>query len=295
MKKQKVWNTSPVIFAVALALTWPGVLMAQQPSQEEQLSSVAIIDESGKFEIGVYYGRWTLNPILSQFEADLGEELGQQIRDAIIDEVRDLNPYIAGTDSVDNFAFDSSGPSYGLEARFYPQGRLGSFSLGLSIDKLTMRISGEGSVSQNFDDGTSAEAGGSGEIVLSPLFTTLSFRWDIMPRWRISPYYSMGLGVAALGGGGASGDVQTSDNGEGLSWEYAGTYTWAAGDYTVSGSDQLTIKEAEEEGDFNIPGILPLIAINLGVRAEITPNLLLRAEAGFWDGIAFRFGVSGRF
>ena len=37
------------------------------------------------------------------------------------------------------------------------------------------------------------------------------------------------------------------------------------------------------------------LRVNLGVRAEITPNLLVRAEAGFWDGIAFRLGVSGRF
>jgi hypothetical protein len=105
----------------------------------------------------------------------------------------------------------------------------------------------------------------------------------------------MGLGLASLGGGSSSGDAQASDNDDGLSWEYEGTYKWAAGDYTVSGSDQLTLQEAEEEGDFNIPGILPLIAINLGVRAEITPNLLVRAEAGFWDGIALRLGVSGRF
>ncbi len=270
-------------------------LLAQELEQETEMTSVAVIDDSGKFVIGLYYGGWTLNPIIGSFEADLSDELGEQIREEIIEEIKLLNPFIQATDYSNSFSFDSSGPSYGLEFRYYPQGRFGSFSLGLSMDKLGMKISGVGSVRQNFDDNTYAEANGSGEVILNPLFTTLSVRWDFMPRWRVSPYYSMGLGLAVLGKEKRSGDAINYDKTDSVSWEYEGVYHWAAGSYKVAGADQLSLREVEEESDFNIPNILPLFLVNLGVRADIMPFLVLRGEVGFYDGIAFRLGVSGRF
>ncbi len=283
-------------FLVILLVGGAGnTLLAQELGQETEMTSVEVIDDSGKFVIGLYFGGWTLNPIIGGFEEDLSDELGEQIREEIIDEIKLLNPFIQATDYSNNFSFDSSGPSYGLELRYYPKGRFGSFSLGLSLDKLGMKISGVGSVRQNFDDSTYAEANGSGEIILNPVFTTLSVRWDFMPRWRVSPYYSMGLGVAVLGKEKRSGDAIDYDKTDSVSWEYAGVYNWAAGSYNVAGADQLSLKEIEAEGDFNIPNILPLLLINLGVRAEIMPFLVLRGELGFYDGIAFRLGVSGRF
>jgi len=270
-------------------------LLGQQEDQDPEISSVAVIDDSGKFEIGIYLGRWTLNPIISQFEEDLSEQLGEQIREEINDELLSLNPFLRPTTFTDDFSFDSSGPNYGLEFRFYPQGRLGACSRGRSLDKVSMRIYGEGATVQNYDDGTYAEASGTGEIILRPLFTTLSFRWDFMPRWRVSPYYSMGIGLAAIGKVKESGDTIDYDKSDGLNWEYAGTYNWIGPDYSLSGSGRMTLKEAEEEGEFNIPNILPLVTLNLGARLEITPNLLLRGEIGFWDGLGYRLGISGRF
>lgn len=270
-------------------------LLGQQADQDLDLSSVAVIDDSGKFEIGLYYGRWTLNPLISQFEEDLSEELGERIREEINDELMNLNPFLLPTTYVDQFTFDSNGPNYGLELRYYPQGRLGAFSVGLSFDKVTMRIYGEGSTLQNYDDGSYAEAIGTGEVILRPLFTTLSFRWDFVPRWRVTPYFSMAAGLASIGKVKQSGDVVNYDKTDHVSWEYQGKYNWVGPDYSISGGGTLTLKEAEEEGDFNIPNILPLISLNFGARAEITPNLLVRAEIGFWDGLGFRLGISGRF
>lgn len=293
--KRTAWKTGLICIALIVIFGSGYGLYGQQAEQDPEISSVMVIDDSGKFEIGLYYGRWTLNPIISQFEEDLAEELGDRIRQEINDELMRLNPFLQPTTYVDDFTFDASGPNYGLEFRFYPQGRLGAFSLGLSFDKVSMRIFGEGKTLQNYDDGTYAEADGTGEIILRPLFTTLSFRWDFMPRWRVSPYYSMGVGLAAIGKVKESGDAINYDKSDHLTWEYDGRYVWIGPDYTISGSGQLTLKEAEEEGDFNIPNILPLLTLNLGVRAEITPNLLLRGEIGFWDGVGFRLGVSGRF
>jgi hypothetical protein len=237
--KRTAWHTGLIGLAL-LAIFGSGYgLYGQQAEQDPEISSVSVIDDSGKFEIGVYYGRWTLNPIISQFEEDLAE--------------------------------------------------------GLSFDKVTMRIYGEGNTLQKYDDGTYAEADGSGEVLLRPIFATLSFRWDFVPRWRVSPYYSMGVGLASVGKVKESGDAINYDKTDHLTWEYDGRYVWVGPNYSISGSGRLTLKEAEEEGDFNIPNILPLISLNLGVRAEITPYLLLRGEIGFWDGIGYRLGISGRF
>ena len=35
--------------------------------------------------------------------------------------------------------------------------------------------------------------------------------------------------------------------------------------------------------------------LGLGVRANITPNLVIKGEANFWDGFVFRLGIAGRF
>jgi hypothetical protein len=105
----------------------------------------------------------------------------------------------------------------------------------------------------------------------------------------------MGIGLAAVGKVKESGDAIDYEKSDHINWEYDGRYVWIGPDYSISGSGQLTLKEAEEEGDFNIPNILPLLTLNLGVRAEITPNLLLRGEIGFWDGLGYRLGISGRF
>ena len=66
---------------------------------------------------------------------------------------------------------------------------------------------------------------------------------------------------------------------------------------SVGESETMSIKEAEEEPDvdFNLPNIIPLLQMNLGVRAEVIPHLHLRAEVGIWDGFVFRAGMAYRF
>jgi hypothetical protein len=132
-----------------------------------------------------------------------------------------------------------------------------------------------------FNDGSYAEMDAKGFVELNPLFTNLSFRWDIKPDWVVTPYIILGLGVAAL-------------NGE-VSYEYEGTYYNSVGTDHYEDEDKRDIKEAEEDTDFNMPNILPLLQINIGVRAEIIPHLHLRAEAGIWDGFILRGGLAFRF
>jgi hypothetical protein len=224
---------------------------------------------------------WTLDPIKSLFEEDIIDEIANEISKEIRIKINESGYDVAEVGKDHNLGFGSSGSVYGFELRFYPGGRYSSFSLGLSIEKTHMSAKVEGPVTVQFNDGSYAEMDAEGNIELNPLFTNLSFRWDIKPSWAVTPYFVLGLGVAAL-------------NGE-VSYKYNGTYFWAGGTEDHEDEDTRDIKEAEEDTDFNMPNILPLLQITLGVRAEVIPHLHLRAEAGIWDGIILRAGIAYKF
>jgi len=249
--------------------------------EKPQLPPVFSRAEEGRFEIGLHFSLWTLDLIKGTIEDQVSEELGKEIREEIRAEVGESFGGLVPTSFEENLPFDSGGNNFGLEMRYYPRGRDGGFSFGLAVDKARMRVQVDGDVVQNFSDGTAATATAFGEIVLNPVFTTLSFRWDVLPRVFISPYFIMGVGIGAL-------------NGE-FNYEYAGEYARAGQRLTIGEAEQQTIQEAEEDMSVNLPNVIPLLQLQLGVRAELLPNLNIKAEAGIWDGFALRFGISGRF
>lgn len=271
-----------VYLGVGLLLLFniPG-LLAQEIEPQAELPSVFRSVEFGRFEIGVHFSTWTVDIIKSSFEGKLSDELGEEISSLVDKELHNLGYPVNQVNYAPDFLFDSGGYNYGLEVRYYPQGRQGSFSLGFSIEKARMRLKVDGSMRTNFNNGTYATVDALGEIVLNPIFTVLSFRWDFIPAWRITPFFVMGLGIGAL-------------NGE-FNYEYLGTYKTLGIDEHISDSDVKTLKELEEESSENFPNIFPLLQMNLGIRAIIMPNLNLKVEAGFWDGFILRAGVSGRF
>ena len=256
-------------------------VIALGQNQEPALPQLKTDKSPGKLEIGIHYSGWTLDIIKGMFQDTLIDELGEEIRNEISNELRDSHINLEQTIFEHDLVFDSGGHNYGLEMRFYPQGREGPFSLGLSFEKAKMRLGVNGTVKQSFSDGSFATADASGEILLNPFFTHLSFRWDLMPSWRITPYVILGLGVATLSGE--------------LHYEYLGEYKWLGVNETVEDSDLKDIKEAEEDIDFNIPNIFPLLQASVGVRVEIIPNLHMKVGAGFWNGFIFRIGISGRY
>ena len=122
---------------MVLGMSVSPCLYAQETEVQTELPEVVIKDTTGKFEIGVYYGHWTLSPIISSFEQDIVEALGEEIRDAI---TAQAPVPVVPTTYEETFNISSGGPNYGIEVRFYPQGRSGSFSFGFSLDKVTMRV-----------------------------------------------------------------------------------------------------------------------------------------------------------
>ncbi|UCE40623.1 MAG: hypothetical protein JSV17_14415 [Candidatus Aminicenantes bacterium] len=282
--KQMRRKKSFFVFVVLIVFVLTQSVLSQQKEQEEELPQLVFDDGiAGKLEMEVHYGYWTLDVFKGLFEDDLIREFADVIADEIRIEVKNSGHNVVKVSHDHNLVFGSSGSVFGFELRFYPGGRYSSFSLGVSIEKTHMEAIAEGPVNVQFSDGSSAEMDAVGVVELNPLFTNLSFRWDIKPDWVVTPYFVLGLGVAAL-------------NGE-VSYHYNGTYYWAKGTEYHEGKDVRDIKEVEEEPeiDINLPNILPLLQINIGVRAEVIPHLHLRAEAGIWDGIILRAGIAYKF
>jgi len=280
--KQKSWKKSSFVFVILIAFVLIQSGFTQQDEQEEELPRLIFDDGiAGKLEVEVHYGYWTLDLFKGIFEDDLTQSLSDEIAEEIAIEINESGHKIAKAGHNHNLVFGSSGSIFGFELRFYPGGRYSSFSLGVSIEKTHMNVTVEGPVNVQFNDGSYAEMDAVGIVELNPLFTNISFRWDIKPEWAVTPYFVLGLGVAAL-------------NGE-VRYNYNGTYYWAGGREAHQDEDMRDIKEAEEDTDFNLPNILPLLQINIGVRAEVIPHLHLKAEAGIWDGFILRAGIAYKF
>jgi hypothetical protein len=280
--KQISWKKSSIVLALFIVFILAQSVFAQQEEQEEELPRLIFDDGiAGKLEVDIHYGYWTLDIFKGVFEGSLNDSLSDVVAKEIDIKINESGYNIARISNENSFVFGSSGSVYGLELRFYPGGRYSSFSLGISIEKTHMELMVEGPVTVQFNDGSYAEMDAVANVIMDPLFTNLSFRWDIKPDWVVTPYFVLGLGLASL-------------NGE-VSYNYNGTYYLAGGTENYQDEDISDIKEAEEDTDFNMPNILPLLQITLGLRAEIIPHLHLKAEAGIWDGIILRAGLAYKF
>ena len=275
---------SKVGFLVILAgfiiiLNYPA--FTQQASQEvliPELQKRSILD---RFEIGIHFSHWSIDLLVGILDDEFSKRIAKEVKKDVAGKIRDIYPLIHDIDFDHNLKFDSGGSNYGLEIRYYPQGKQGSFSLGFSFEKNKMKISLEGPVEVNFSDNSYAQVESTGYIEMNPFTTNLSFRWDTKPSWKVTPYFVMGVGIAALNGN--------------ISYTYDGPYYWQGPQFNIYENRLETFKEAEEEIDFNIPNIFILLQINIGIRAEIVPHLNLNAEAGIWNGFILRGGLSYRF
>lgn len=272
----------PVIFAFMVSCLVSTTFPQEQEEPQVDLSDVVQKSTlSDKFEIGLHYGPWTLKPLSNLFDDRLIDEISEEIRGKIRGELTSKYPYLIEGDYEDELQFSTSGSNFGVEFRYYPKGREGSFSFGFSIERTRIRARMEGPVIQRYVDGTYAQVDTFAYITTNPLTTNLSFRWDINPKWRISPFFVMGFGLAALVGE--------------AGYEYTGTYVWSGPSESIGEADDKTFKEWEEESSANFPNIFYLVQLQLGVRAFIVPRVAVNAEFGIWDGTVFRIGLFYRF
>lgn len=251
----------------------------------------------GHWEFGFHYSRWSINILRSIIEEGLSEALESDLKGKILEDIQSDNPTLLETGYSQEVAFDSSGDNFGFEIRWYPGGQNGSFSLGLSIEKTTMKVSlPEVSASLALRDELTSKAAdfsgaANGEFLMKPLSFHLSFRWDIFPSSIIHPYITLGLG-AATGTALEEAEVSYSYSGDlVISGEEPEHY-----EDSVSKSIKQLKEELEEEGEeFFLPNFVPFVQLNLGIKGVISRNFHFLVDAGIWNGFLLRGGISFRF
>lgn len=250
----------------------------------------------GRWEFGFHYSRWSVNLLRGVIEDGISEAMETELRDEILAEIQSDYPTLMETDYSQSVEFDSSGDNYGFEARWYPGGHRGSFSLGLSVEKTSMKVSLPSiSVAMGLRDQVTAQTGdfqaaAEGEFLLKPLSFHLSLRWDIVPSSVVHPYITFGFGAA----------TGTALEEAVVTYEYAGDLSVPGypskqyGDSFRKNLRQLK-DELEDEGeDFFLPGFIPFVQLNLGLKAVISPNIHLLVDAGVWNGFLLRGGIAFR-
>ena len=260
----------------------------------------------GHFEFSVHYGSWGLNLLKGVIDKATSSAIENLMTDMIEKDHSDVSKNYANATSD----FDSGGSNYGFEVRWYPGGENGSFSIGLSVEKTSMRINmknvqADMSVSyRDFGDPMFKTAQfqgvGSGEFTMHPLSYHFSIRWDIVPSGRIHPYITFGLGIAS----GRYLDEAT------LVYSVSGIMTNPDGSTETfptageSGSGTKTLKEVRQQADedaqaqgksSDIPfWFVPFVQLHVGLKAKITPNIHLLIDGGILDGFILRAGIAVR-
>ena len=256
----------------------------------------------GHWEFGVHYGSWGLNLV----KGVIDKAVSNALKRPMLDQIQKEHPDAVENNAATSSNFDSGGSNYGFEARWYPGGAEGSFSIGLSVEKTNMRVEmkeARADINISYTDEnakyvSAAFSGvGTGRFDIHPLSFNLSFRWDIFPRAVVHPYLTFGLGIAS----GSYLDEGT------LTYDVHGDLIKPDGTIEhfpppdESGSGTKTLKELrhEAETDPNNPAnfpiwFVPFVQLHLGLKAKITPNIHLLVDAGIWDGFLLRAGLAVR-
>lgn len=248
------------------------------------------LSADGHFELSFHYSRWNIDILGNIIENAVSDAIENELEETISEDLKDEYglDLIRYNQTVD---FDSSGDNYGFEIRWYPGGLYGSFSIGLSVEKTSMKVGfKEITTDLELSDNSNFEGTATGEFLINPLSFHLSFRWDILPSSRVTPYITLGVGAASF----------SSIEDDEVTFSYTGELTRPGfNPETETGGETRTIgeiqddMEAEDEDFLPLP-FLPFVQLNLGLKGKITDNIHLMVDAGIWNGFLIRGGLAIR-
>lgn len=282
VKQENKGRLTALAAVPAPAAASPQTKTQPQAGLEQQVIPEGVLEEEGGyFEIGIHSSLWDVDPVKGAFEDTLNKKAANEIRESVTDELnKTYGGNLAPSSYEQSLAFSSEGYNFGIEVRYYPLGRGGSMSVGLSLEKTKIKFMMKGPVTQRYADGSVATVEGDAYAETNPLSVNLSFRWDILPSWRITPYVILGLGLGPLNGTAA--------------YVYSGTYRRGNDQAGVSGEETKTFDDLREEGEIDLDRFI-LLHTALGVKGRVYKDVVLKGEVGFWDGLVLRAGVAYRF
>jgi hypothetical protein len=256
----------------------------------------ALMAQGGHFEFSGHYGRWTLNPLGNTAEKLVDDATSDEIRDRILEEIQSGYPSLDLLSYTQTVAFDSGGDNFGFSFRFYPGGHRGSFSLGVSVEKCTLKVLPTVEAQMALQDSITSDlaafsGGAEASAVIKALAFLLTVRWDIFPSATVHPYITFGGGVSTS---------KALDDSV-LSYAYSGQLTGSAiPTETISGEETKTLRQLRDEAleddetDFPIPNVIPFIQLNVGLKVRLAKSVHLFVDGGVLNGFVGRGGIAIR-
>lgn len=236
---------------------------------------------AGRFEVSVHFSNWTISPVTNLLEG-FADEFADAIQTAVNKELNRRYPFLINGPFSSDFSLDSEGSNYGIEIRHYSRGWAGTFSLGVGFEQTRIKLSANGSAKQEFVNAGVAEAMAFTEIETKPFATHISFRWEVgSPTSRAKPFIQFGLGLAPLEGT--------------FSYSYSGTYTFNGEQESIQDAQTKDFEGFSEDINFDIPKLIVIIQLDVGLKVEIFKGLFVVGQAGIWDGFHLRGGLGYRF
>jgi len=238
-------------------------------------------DRGGHWEIGGHYSKWSVNFIKSLFEDTLKDELAEEIQNQIVKKSGAIQAGLVKLNFSHDLSFDSDGSNFGFEVRYFSRGRTGTFSLGIGLEKTDLSFTLGGPLIQEYSNGAKATVEASTKLVSSPFSTHVNFRWEVGTEAIVTPYFTLGFGFAPLKAT--------------LSYDFTGTFQKDDFVETISDAKEKSLEELSTDIDFRFPDVLVIFQLSFGLKAQLYRGLYLLGEAGIWDGIILRGGLSYRF
>jgi len=236
----------------------------------------------GYWEIELHYSRWGLQPALSLFERNLKKRIGSEVRKEITEYLSSRYGSLAVSSYDEQLSLEVEGWNEGFGLRYFSRGASGSFSVGLSVERTHLRFKSSGSIRQAYSNGSKAEVEAEAFLKADPVCGHISFRWDFNPRWRLTPYFILGLGFGPLNGR--------------MGYSYTGLYKFYGYQESIRDAQDKSFKEwQQEEGShINLEKII-LFQACFGLRLEFLRGLSFLLESGIWDGFLVRGSLAFRF
>ncbi len=230
------------------------------------ISSLTLVSNAqGKWEIGAHYSSWGTDFVIVNLEDDLP----------------DAFQAYAG-----QIKLDPHGHNFGLGLRFFPAGKHGSFSIGVSYERNYFKADLSGSYTETIVGGTVTKTG-NGKIDLTPHSFNVDFRWEIIPRSSVHPYLGIGFGAGPLNGNVAFTTVTKTVIG--------GSTTTSTETETLTLKEVIEKIEAEQDKDLFFINFFPIFHLNFGLRGQIADNIYALGEIALYDGFILRGGLAYRF